>query len=135
MESGGVEWHRLFIATSRELDAFERAVAEGQLLNAALSYCSYLRNSCLLKLLKEHDNPGPHLIVNSALLEWKVKELEHAVRLRFKLGNMPVSLELSELQRIRHQLDLIAAQVGRVLPASEINVSAPPLRVIEGGAE
>jgi hypothetical protein len=131
-EPDAVTWHQLERAINRQLDDYGVQVQECKALESALCFARFVRNSGLVKLLKFHASDGP-LPCDGALTEFKASQLEHAVTERYRLGDSAPHVEMCELQAINRKLDLLAGQIAYVLPVAKVDVSAPPLRIIEGG--
>jgi hypothetical protein len=93
------------------LDVRLRDIPVGFGLESALAFCSYLRNSGIIGLLKEHSREGPPA-VNGPLICWKVGEVERQARYRLRVGGSGVAM--SELKAINRKLDLIAGHVSRI---------------------
>ena len=133
-EMGQLELYLLCRETKSRLLAFAQLVAECKQLDAAADFCRYVRNSGLLSLFKQNPQPSP-LPVDGYLLEADVNELWQSVMNRFRTGEVQPQVDVAELQRISHKLDLIAGVLSKFPNLPKVDMQAPPLRVIEGGRD
>ncbi len=109
--SDGVDWHWLWNHTNHDLDLLAKAVAQGHALEEAINFARYLRNSGLVKMLKQNSTAGP-LPVDGSLIEFKANELERSVQACWKKGASGV--KVAELEAINRKLDLIAGHVSKL---------------------
>ena len=111
------------------LEIFKRRVSEGKDLQAAKEFCAFLQWSGLLKMLEQNSTTEheSNLPLDGALIRWKTNQLLELVHQRFKDNDRVVSLEVSQLERINHNLELIAGQVAYLRPQ---NSDCQPLRFV-----
>jgi len=109
------------------LDTYSKQVAECRNLDAALDFCRFVFWSGLLDLLKRNSCTGP-LTVDGPLLAYKVAELQGEIQRRFSAGDTQPSVNLTELCRINHKLDLIAGQLAHLPVKAHFEI--PPLVVL-----
>jgi hypothetical protein len=136
-EPSEFEWHILWRETNSRLDALSRSVAECKNLDGALDFARWLQFSGLVKFFKyhAHDFQHPqsgHFQVDGALIETKIAQLIRDIQDRYRTGDVQPHISAADLERINYKLDLIAGQLS-YLPLPKVDISAPPLRVIEGG--
>jgi len=120
-----VDWHWLYLQTCDRLAVHEKRVREGKGLDAALEFAQYVQWSGIVKILTAHSRPEP-LKVDGPHLKWMVGQLEELVRAHWKNEKVPV-VELTELERINHKLDLIAGHMGRMIPAEAVSAPSEPV--------
>jgi len=113
-----VDLHWLYVQTVGQLNIYERRVREGKSLEAALDFAQFVIWSGLPKLMEAHSQPDP-LKVDGAFLRYRANELQEIVRSNFKGEPVPV-VNLTELEKINHKLDLIAGRVAMIAPAPEV---------------
>jgi len=135
MSADAVQLYTLARETSNRIDVLHERVSEGQDLQAAKEFCSYLRWSGIIRLILSFESSGG-LKIDAAHIEWKFKELESLTHEQFRQPSKVVSLQMSQLQAMNHKLDLIAGHVAKFAPPTIETSDAVPasLRVIEGGA-
>jgi len=134
VETDQVTIYTIARETTSRLDVLHDRVVEGQDLQSAKEFCSYLRWSGILRLLEANSSTG-NLKVDGAHIRWKCDQLESLTNDQFRQVSKVVSLQMSQLQAVNHKLDLIAGHVAKLSPPSieTPDVVQAPLRVIEGG--
>jgi len=128
--------YKLARETSNRIEVLHDRVSEGQDLQAAKEFCSYLRWSGIIRLIRSFEPVG-QLTIDTAHIEWKFEQLESLTHDQSRQPSKVVSLQLSQLQAMNHKLDLIAGHVAKISPPAIETVDPgqqPGLRVIEGGA-
>jgi len=133
-EVGQLELYLLYREFKNQVERFMLPVKECKQLDAAIDFCRFLRRSRVLQIFKANPQPFP-LPVDGYLLESLLCELESEVLRRYRTGDVTPLVDVAELQRINHKLDLIAGQLSLVPGLPKVDTSLPPLRLIEGGAE
>lgn len=134
MSCDTVTIYRLARETSNRIDVLHDRVREGQDLQAAKEFCSYLQWSGIINLIQAFEPEG-QLTIDAAHVVWKFKQLESLTHDQFRQPSKVVSLQMSQLQAMNHKLDLIAGHVAKFAPPTIETSDAVPasLRVIEGG--
>lgn len=134
-----VKCAKIYRETMNRLSSLQNRVNEGKDLEFALEFCRYIFWSGIIELLEYHASTQSGLEVSGANLRTRVKQLQEDVQRRFVKSNTSPKVELSELEKINHKLDLIAGRISQLSPPKietlETGVtSSPDLRVIRGGA-
>jgi len=127
--------YKLARETSNRIDVLQERVSEGQDLQAAKEFCSYLRWSGIIRLIRSFEPVG-QLTIDTAHIEWKFEQLESLTHGQSRQPSKVVSLQMSQLQAMNHKLDLIAGHVAKISPPAieTVDPGQPSgLRVIEGG--
>jgi len=115
--SDAVLLHTLYQKTLWELESYEKRAREGKDLMPALDFARFVTVSGIAKLLKQYPADGT-LKVDGAFLEWKANEVKAMVQQQFVTGQIP-GASTSDLQEIRHKLDLIAGYLSVMHKSTE----------------
>lgn len=103
----GIEFYKVYTATKLAVTRLRRDVRSGHETEAR-NFVRFIRNAGILTILRNIEFP-PGLIVDAALLEWEVTQLE---------GELSAQNSAPETQSdsgaIRASLDLIAARVAMI---------------------
>jgi len=103
------KWHWAWKETMERLDVLTKRVNECKDIQAASEFARWLRMSGLLAMF--HDNPQrPPLEVDGAKMETALRHLLALCADQWKRGAVGV-IEVSELQKLNHKLDLLAHRV------------------------
>jgi len=137
-EVSELDMHLVWRETNSRLDTLARSVAECKNLEGALDFCRWLQGSGLIRIFKTHAHElhwpqSRHFRVDGSLIDSKVSDLMREIQDRYRTGNIQPRVDMAELERISYKLDLIAGQLS-YLPVPQVDISAPPLRVIQGGS-
>lgn len=124
MQPDRVQLHVLYRDTKYRLHGFREAVREGRHLDEAAGFARFVLNSGLCAVLAQFPQADP-LPCDGHLLRGFAQDLLAAVQERWRTGNTKPEVELSELQAIRRNLDLIAGQVARMTPRVPVPVPEP----------
>jgi len=139
-EADSVQMHWMWRETINRLDVHAKRVSENKGLDAALEFVNYLQTSGLVKFFERSSQPEP-LKVDGSFLRWRCRELQNAVRDRYRTNDVLPHVEASELEAISRKLDVIAAGIAKLSPpftatpnAGNVAAPEPALRVLQGGA-
>jgi hypothetical protein len=132
--SEGVIIWTLYRETTAQLDMFLRRVQEGKDISAAHDFARYVTWSAIGKLCMKFGSASP-LPVDGSLLMWKAEELIRRCQERYITGDSKPHIELTELEKINRNIEVLACQVAKLsAPAPEkVNQDSPELKLIQGG--
>jgi len=139
--------HKLWEETKLELLACQQRAREGVFVDEASGFARWVQFSGLLDLFKVYPQTGI-LEVSEPVLRTLVTDVLFECDCFWKKEGGGPWVARSEVEKLNHKLDVVMAQLGRVLAspetsvtrdeaaaASEVAGSLPPaLRVIAGGA-
>jgi hypothetical protein len=129
---------KIYRETMNRLSSLQNRVNEGKDLDFALEFCRYVFWSGVIELLEYHASTASGLEVSGANLRTRVKQLQQDIQDRFRKSNTSPKIELSELEKINHKLDLIAGRISQFHPPTKTEElgagHTPELQVIQGGA-
>jgi len=131
-----VQMHWMYRETLNRLAIHAKRVSEGKSLDEALDFTHYLQSSGLIKFFEVNPHPAP-LKVDGAFLRWRCRELQMAIRDRYRNHDVSSRVEPSELEAISRKLDIIAAGIAKLSPPLTATTDAgqePALIVLRGGA-
>jgi len=104
--------HILYRETVYQMDRYEEAVREGQFIEAAHAFTTYVLNARIPHYLRKYPAEGT-LKVDGAFLEWRVRQLKAEVQRQYVEGKAP-GVPQGELGAINHKLNIIAGQLARL---------------------
>jgi hypothetical protein len=119
------------------LSSLQNHVNEGKKLDEALDFCRYVFWSGIVELCNYHATTAEGLAISGANLQTRVKQLQQDVQDRYRKSNTSPKIELSELEKLNHKLDLIAGRISQISPpVSDTSKTdeTPVLTVLRGGA-
>jgi len=112
VDNGKLQLWRLWSQTDWRLDSMHRRALEGKQAEEAQAFASYVVSAGLADLIDSVEWDADLKADGAGLLR-KAERLQEVCRAQFHKGNFKPSVEMSELEKFNHQLDLIAAQVAR----------------------
>jgi hypothetical protein len=106
-----VDLSRIYRETANRIDAYMRAVNDGQELQAALDFGGFVLWSGIIGLCRRYSRSSPK--IDGDFLRWKAEELQRQVRERWRDSGQRARLDKDQIEGINRRLDMLAAQVAR----------------------
>jgi hypothetical protein len=108
----GVQAYKLWRETDGMLSQYVKRAREGKDLYAALDFARYVLWSGVIDLVNQNAHLSP-VKIDAAHLQWKAKDLQSTVQDVFSKNKCHPEVELAELEKINHKLDLIAGVIAK----------------------